>query len=272
VFEDRKRRKKDEKGEATEMEEKTQEAASSSVNKKRTFLEDCEEKYKRAKGSEEEEEKQEDDVEKEMLEALKEQEDDVEKEMLDALKEYEEERSEKRKEEGKGEEEGDGKRRREELARDIQMLRRCDGEEAVEICEIVDEMMQGLVAAVENKEEEEEEPPYPLERSWEEDDEEAWDDVNGGSLPVEEVRRARREEIEFMMKKPMWEIRMREECYEMTGTKPVSVKWVDTDKGADKGKQDIRCRLVARDFKGKDNDRDDLFALVRAFVCVHPLY
>jgi hypothetical protein len=39
----------------------------------------------------------------------------------------------------------------------------------------------------------------------------------------------------------------------------VSVRWVDTNKG---GAEEwiIRSRLVARDFKGEDKDRDDLFA------------
>ena len=35
----------------------------------------------------------------------------------------------------------------------------------------------------------------------------------------------------------------------------MSVRWVDTDKG-----DLVRSRLVARDFKGADKDRDDLFA------------
>ena len=39
---------------------------------------------------------------------------------------------------------------------------------------------------------------------------------------------------------------------------PVSVRWVDTDKGITE--MLIRSRLVARDFKGGDKGRDDLFA------------
>ena len=37
------------------------------------------------------------------------------------------------------------------------------------------------------------------------------------------------------------------------------MRWVDTSKG-EGDKMDIRARLVARDFKGADKDRDDLFA------------
>ncbi len=32
---------------------------------------------------------------------------------------------------------------------------------------------------------------------------------------------------------------------------PVSVRWVDQNKGGE-GAMEVRCRLVARDFKGKD--------------------
>ena len=49
------------------------------------------------------------------------------------------------------------------------------------------------------------------------------------------------------------------ECWEKTGNAPVSIKWVDTDKGIGED-VNVRCRLVARDFKGGDKDRDDLFA------------
>jgi hypothetical protein len=37
------------------------------------------------------------------------------------------------------------------------------------------------------------------------------------------------------------------------------VRWVDTNKGGP-GEMMVRSRLVARDFKGGDKDRDDLFA------------
>ena len=52
----------------------------------------------------------------------------------------------------------------------------------------------------------------------------------------------------------------RDESYSKTGKKPVSVKWVDTNKGSDEVPV-IRSRLVARDFREKgDKDRHDLFA------------
>ena len=45
------------------------------------------------------------------------------------------------------------------------------------------------------------------------------------------------------------------ECWEKLGKAPVTVRWVDTMKS-----DGVRSRLVARDFKSGDKDRDDLFA------------
>ena len=49
------------------------------------------------------------------------------------------------------------------------------------------------------------------------------------------------------------------ECFAKTGKPPVSVRWVRTNKAHPVG-TDIRCRLVARDFKAGEKGRDDLFA------------
>eukprot|EP00973_Karenia_brevis_P009314 1261444-Karenia_brevis.AAC.1 len=38
------------------------------------------------------------------------------------------------------------------------------------------------------------------------------------------------------------------------------MRWVDTDKGHMRGAYDVRCRMVAKDYRGKDKHRDDLFA------------
>ena len=87
--------------------------------------------------------------------------------------------------------------------------------------------------------------------------EQAWDDVRGGKLDREEVRKARLEEVEYMKNRGLWRVVPRERLEE--GQKVTSVKWVDTNKGTDE-KPVIRCRLVARDFRGADRDREDLFA------------
>ena len=46
---------------------------------------------------------------------------------------------------------------------------------------------------------------------------------------------------------------------ELTRKGSVSVRWVDQNKGGE-GAMEVRRRLVARDFKGKDKDGDDLLA------------
>jgi hypothetical protein len=70
---------------------------------------------------------------------------------------------------------------------------------------------------------------------------------------------ARKEEIKFMEDRGIWEVKPIKECWDRTGKAPVSVRWVDTNKGGE-WEVVVRSRLVARDFKGKDGDRDDLFA------------
>ena len=87
----------------------------------------------------------------------------------------------------------------------------------------------------------------------------AWDDVHGGTMPADKVEEARDEEVTYMQKRKIWSEKSIEECWRITGKEPVSVRWVDTNKGGP-GEMVVRCRLVARDFKGGDKDRDDLFA------------
>ena len=76
---------------------------------------------------------------------------------------------------------------------------------------------------------------------------------------MEKVVEARREEVEYIEGRGIWELRPIKECWEITGKKPVSVRWVDTNKGGP-SEMIVRSRMVARDFKGGDKDRDDLFA------------
>ena len=60
-----------------------------------------------------------------------------------------------------------------------------------------------------------------------------------------------------MQKRGIWTVVPLSECMGI-GKVPVSVRWVDTDKGIDK--PDLRSRLVARDFNTGEKGRDDLFA------------
>lgn len=80
----------------------------------------------------------------------------------------------------------------------------------------------------------------------------AWDGFKDKPLDLQKVRN--------MKSKGLWEEADIEECFEKTRKNPVTVKWVDTDKGIDRVSK-IRCRLVAREFRTKgEKDREDLFA------------
>ena len=59
-----------------------------------------------------------------------------------------------------------------------------------------------------------------------------------------------------MQKERLWDVVPREHA---EGHRIVSVKWVHTNTGTDDNPE-VRCRLVARDFRGTDKDREDLFA------------
>ena len=59
----------------------------------------------------------------------------------------------------------------------------------------------------------------------------AWDDVNGGALRAQAVKLARREEVGYMQKKGIWRLVPVKECGDKTGKDPVSMRWVDTNKG-----------------------------------------
>ena len=96
----------------------------------------------------------------------------------------------------------------------------------------------------------------------EEDDEAvdwAVDDNSGKALDPKEVRMARREELAFMEKLGVFVKVDREEAMIVARNKPTTVKWIDTNKGTEAAPM-VRSRLVARDFKGKDAGREDLFA------------
>ena len=87
------------------------------------------------------------------------------------------------------------------------------------------------------------------------EEEKGWDDVKDQELNAEDVRAARKEEVGYMEGRNIWSIKPLSDCWEKLGKAPVSVRWVDTLKA-----DGVRSRLVARDFKGNDKDRDDLFA------------
>jgi hypothetical protein len=120
---------------------------------------------------------------------------------------------------------------------------------------LVEEWVREVQASGIEEESSWEGPEFEEESSYQE----AWDDVRGGDLPMEKVMAARAEEVGFMEERGIWTLRPIGECWEKTGKAPVSVRWVDTNKGSAEFVE-VRSRLVARDFKGGDKDRDDLFA------------
>ena len=65
-----------------------------------------------------------------------------------------------------------------------------------------------------------------LDRAW------AWDDVRGGYLDGIKVAEARREGVGYMLAKRIWHEMDEEECWRKTGRAPVTVRWVDTNKGS----------------------------------------
>ena len=86
-----------------------------------------------------------------------------------------------------------------------------------------------------------------------------WDDLSCELLPPGKVAEARSEEVKVMNQRGVWEFRTEAECWEKTGKAPVSMRWVDVNKGG-KDRMEVRSRMVVRDFKGNYKDRDDLFA------------
>jgi hypothetical protein len=79
-------------------------------------------------------------------------------------------------------------------------------------------------------------------------------------LPIEKVRQARLEEMRHMKGRTFVVVK-KAEAIKVTGRKPISTKWVDTDKSHGMGEMLVRSRFVARDFKLKgEKDREDLFS------------
>ena len=97
------------------------------------------------------------------------------------------------------------------------------------------------------------------------------DDWSGKKLDPKKVRQARDEELVELERRVYLEADV-EECVEVTGKKPIQVRWVDVDKGFGV----YRSRLVAKDFrlKNKIDDREGLFAAtppleIATFLIMH---
>ena len=73
-----------------------------------------------------------------------------------------------------------------------------------------------------------------------------WDGISGKELNPELVHAAREEELKVVDEIGVWEVRPVSECIEVTGKKPVKVRWVDVNEGDDES-PNVRCRIVAKD-------------------------
>ena len=85
------------------------------------------------------------------------------------------------------------------------------------------------------------------------------DDISGQTLRDELVHEARRVELDFFSKKGVWVKVPYEEARRRTGRPPITVRWVDTNKG-DEVNENYRSRLVARQLKAHDHSDTSYFA------------
>ena len=77
----------------------------------------------------------------------------------------------------------------------------------------------------------------------------AWDDHTGASLDARKVKEARQLEMEYYDKMHVFGKVPIAQYWERTGKAPLKARWVDIDKGTR-----YRSRLVAKQFKGSDNE------------------
>ena len=77
------------------------------------------------------------------------------------------------------------------------------------------------------------------------------DDLTGQVLKDSLVLAARKKELEFFHSRGVWEKVPRLRAFQRTGRPPISVRWVDVNKG-DEVEANYRSRLVARQLKATD--------------------
>ena len=74
------------------------------------------------------------------------------------------------------------------------------------------------------------------------------DDLTGQLLDPSLVKAARAKDLEYFDGKEVWELRPINECRRLTGKPPLTVRWVDVNKGDDLN-PNMRSRLVARQIR-----------------------
>ena len=85
------------------------------------------------------------------------------------------------------------------------------------------------------------------------------DATSGQILKDALVKEARAKELRYFSDKGVWQKRPRQEAFAATGRAPISVKWVDVNKGDDVNPK-YRSRLVARQLKATDTSGQSFFA------------
>ena len=78
--------------------------------------------------------------------------------------------------------------------------------------------------------------------------EEYKDAITGQPLRPDLVRAARKEEMEYFATKRVWTNTTRQEAFAQQGKAPITVKWIDVNKGDDAAPK-YRSRLVAREVR-----------------------
>ena len=96
-----------------------------------------------------------------------------------------------------------------------------------------------------------------------------FDSVTGFELDPERVRKARAEEVDFMLKLGVWKVVDVNEATAVTGRPPISVSWVDTNKG-DEYKPILRSRLVVNETKRVSGHMDpgEVFSATPPLECI----
>jgi len=80
-----------------------------------------------------------------------------------------------------------------------------------------------------------------------------FDDLTRQQLPSLLVKAARKKELEYFQSKCVWKRVPISESHRVMGRPPVTVRWVDVNKGDDENPE-IRSRLVARQIRGANED------------------
>ena len=77
--------------------------------------------------------------------------------------------------------------------------------------------------------------------------------MTGQPLPPDLCRKARALELDYFKEKEVWQVRQISEALRRTGRPPITVRWVEVNKGDDQCPK-IRSRLVAREIRLKGEE------------------